>query len=276
MRRMKLHFLAAMLFVSTGALLAQAPSAAYPAWDVVAVAHRGLSAGFPENTLAAFRSAIAHGAQAIELDLRGTADGEVVVLHDATVDRTTNGRGDVTGMTLREVRALDAGNHAGAAFAGEHVPTYEEVLQLVKGTGVALLLDIKISPVLDKARVVRLTERHGATLSVIVGVRSVADLREFRALNPNLRTLGFMEDVAAIDAFVQAGIDIVRLWPPWIHADPALVTRLQARGKPVWTTAGALPREELSTLIRMGVNGILTDLPEVLAPLLAELRAARR
>lgn len=94
--------------------------------------------------------------QAIELDLRGTADGAVVVLHDATVDRTTNGHGDVTGLTRREVQALDAGQHAGAAFAGERVPAYEEVLELVKGTGVTLLLDIKISPVLDKARVVRL------------------------------------------------------------------------------------------------------------------------
>lgn len=116
---MKLLYLAAMLTASTSVLLAQAPRAADPAWEVVTVAHRFLSAGFPENTLAAFKSAITHGVQAIELDLRGTADGEVVVLHDATVDRTTNGRGNVTGMTLHEVRALDAGSHAGAAFAGQ-------------------------------------------------------------------------------------------------------------------------------------------------------------
>ena len=75
---------------------------------------------------------------------------------------------------------------------------------------------------------------------------------------------------------VRAGVDMIRLWPAWIHADPALVARVHALGKPVWTTAGTLPREELETLIRMGVNGILTDVPEVLAPLLADLRAARR
>jgi glycerophosphoryl diester phosphodiesterase len=269
---MRLLFVAALLIAGTSLLLAQAPAATSPQWDVVAVAHRGLSAGYPENTLAAFKSAIGLGVQAIELDLRGTSDGEVIVLHDATVDRTTNGHGDVTGLTLREVKALDAGSSAGVAFAGERVPTYEEVLQLVKGTGVTLLLDIKISPVLNKARVVRLTERHGAVLNVIVGVRSVADLRDFRALNPNLRTLGFVESVAGIDEFVRAGIDIVRLWPEWIHADPALVERLHALGKPVWTTAGTLPRQELQSLIRRGVNGILTDAPDVLTRLLAERR----
>jgi hypothetical protein len=68
----------------------------------------------------------------------------------------------------------------------------------VKGTGVALLLAMKVSKALNKERVVRLTERHAATLGVIVGVRSVADLHEFRALDPNLRTLGFVEDVASI------------------------------------------------------------------------------
>jgi glycerophosphoryl diester phosphodiesterase len=250
MKRFCVVCVAAMLAAGIGVFRAQTPAASSPQWDVVAVAHRGLSAGYPENTLAAFKSAIALGVQAIELDLRGTADGEVVVLHDATVDRTTNGRGDVTGLTLREVKALDAGSHAGAAFSAERVPTYEEVLQLVKGSGVTLLLDIKISPVLDKARVVRLTERHGATLNVIVGVRSVADLNEFRTLNP----------------------DIVRLWPEWIHADPALVGRLHGLGKPVWTTAGTLPRQELESLIRRGVNGILTDVPEVLTRLLAERR----
>jgi glycerophosphoryl diester phosphodiesterase len=272
MKRFCVVCVAAMLAAGIGVFRAQTPAASSPQWDVVAVAHRGLSAGYPENTLAAFKSAIALGVQAIELDLRGTADGEVVVLHDATVDRTTNGRGDVTGLTLREVKALDAGSHAGAAFSAERVPTYEEVLQLVKGSGVTLLLDIKISPVLDKARVVRLTERHGATLNVIVGVRSVADLNEFRTLNPNLRTLGFVENVAAVDSFVRVGIDIVRLWPEWIHADPALVGRLHGLGKPVWTTAGTLPRQELESLIRRGVNGILTDVPEVLTRLLAERR----
>lgn len=254
----------------TGAL-SQGPQ--YLSSDVVVVAHRGLSAGFPENTLAAFRNVIASGVDAIELDLRGTADGEVVVLHDDTLDRTTDGRGEVARMTLQGVKALDAGRHAGARFSGERVPTYREVLELAAGTRVHLLLDIKQGGRLSHERVVRLTERHAATLRVVVGVRSVADLREFRALNPNLRTLGFVPSVDSIAAFVAAGVDIIRLWPEWMAADAGLVERVHALGKPVWVTAGALPRDGLDVLIRRNVNGVLTDLPEILAPLVADIRA---
>ncbi len=251
---------------------AQAPGPQYPSWDVVVVAHRGLSAGFPENTLAAFRNGIAGGVDAIELDLRGTADGEVVVLHDHTLDRTTDGRGEVARMTLQEIKTLDAGRHAGARFSGERVPTYQEVLELAAGSRVHLLLDIKQGGRLSHERVVRLTERHAATLRVIVGVRSVEDLREFRALNPNLRTLGFVPSVDSIDAFAAAGVDIIRLWPEWIAADAGLVQRVHALGTPVWVTAGTLPRDGLDALIRRNVNGILTDLPEILAPLVADIR----
>jgi glycerophosphoryl diester phosphodiesterase len=114
-------------------LTAQTTRPTAPAWDVVAVAHRGLSPGVPENTLAAFRQSIARGIDVIELDLRGTADREVVVMHDETVDRTTNGSGEVARMTLRQLKALDAGGYADRRFRGERIPTYAEVLELVKG-----------------------------------------------------------------------------------------------------------------------------------------------
>ena len=224
--------------------------------SIVAVAHRGgIVEGIPENTLAAFRDAIASGVDVVEIDLRGTKDGAVVIMHDPTVDRTTNGVGQVVDMTLAELRQLDAGG-------GARIPTYREVLELVAGTRVKLLLDIKVSPVLDKGKVVRLTERHGMLLDVIVGARTVEDLREFRALNPNLRILGFVPDVEVIEAFVQAGADIIRLWPRWIKEDPDRVARVHRLGKPVWTTAGAAPKEELEDLIAAGVNGILSDTPE--------------
>jgi glycerophosphoryl diester phosphodiesterase len=233
------------------------------------VAHRGgIVAGYPENTLAAFRQAIKHGAEVIEVDLRGTKDGDVVIMHDETLDRTTNGKGKVTDYTLAELKKLDAGG-------GERIPTYEEVLQLVAGTGVKLLLDIKESPVLDKRKVVRLTDKYNATLNVIVGPRNLDDLRAFRALNPNLRTLGFIRDIGDIGPFAQAGIDIIRLWPKWIYANPELVKKVHQLGKPVWTTAEDAPREELEKLIKLGVNGILSDLPAVMSKLLADMKKTR-
>jgi glycerophosphoryl diester phosphodiesterase len=233
---------------------------------VVNVAHRGgIVPGTPENTLAAFRQAIAHGAQVIEIDLRGTKDGAIVVMHDATVDRTTNGHGRVSDLTRAEVQALDAGR-------GERVPTYEDVLALVNGRGVQLLLDIKEGPSLDKREVVRLTHLYGATLDVIVGPRSVEDLRAFQALDPNLRTLGFIARPDDLDAFIAAGVHIIRLWPDWIARDPGLVSRVHGLGRPVWTTAGQAGAEQLQELLARGVNGVLTDDPALLRELLERTR----
>ena len=233
--------------------------------DVISIAHRGgIVSGVPENTLAAFREAINQGADAIEIDLRGTKDGEIVIIHDKTVDRTTNGQGRVIDQTLAELKMLDAGH-------GERIPTYEEVLQLVAGTGVTLLLDIKKGPKLDKARVIQLTEQHNAVLNVIVGTRNIEDLRTFRALNPNLRILGFIRGVDDIEPFVDAGVDIIRLWPKWIYKNPDLIEKLHQLGKPVWTTAGSASRKELEKLIKLGVNGILSDQPKLLHSLLTDM-----
>jgi len=240
-----------------------------PGSNVVFVAHRGaVGHGQPENTLAAFRQAIASGAEAIEIDLRGTKDGEIVVIHDVTVNRTTNGRGAVADKSLAELKTLDAGR-------SERIPTYEEVLQLVSGTGIVLLLDIKESRVLDRRKVVRLTEDHDAIANVIVGPRSLEDLQAFRALNPELRTLGFVEEIEDIAPFVQAGADIIRLWPEWIYANPGLVGSVHELGKHVWTTAGDAPRTELEKLVRLGVKGILVDQPAVMHELLADMRKSR-
>lgn len=240
-----------------------------PGSNVVLVAHRGaVGQGQPENTLAAFRQAIANGAGAIEIDLRGTKDSEIVVIHDRTVDRTTNGSGAVAELTLAELQQLDAGR-------GERIPTYREVLQLVAGTGIVLLLDIKKGGVLDRRQVVRLTEEHGAVADVIVGPRNLEDLRAFRELNPDLRTLGFVDEIEDIAPFVEAGADIIRLWPEWIYANPALVTRVHELGRQAWTIAGDAPRLELEKLVRLGVRGILVDRPEVMNELLAVVRKCR-
>ena len=239
-----------------------------PPQTVTFVAHRGgIVPGSPENTMSAFRQAIRQGAEVIEIDLRGTKDGEIVIMHDDTLERTTNGKGKITDYTLAQLQQLDAGG-------GERIPTYEDVLQLVAGTKVQLLLDIKESPLLDKRKIVRLTERYTAVLYVIAGARNLEDLHAFRALNPQLRTLGLIHRVEDIEPFVRAGVDIIRLWPQWITADPELVQKVHQLGKPVWATASDAPREELEALIKLGVRGILSDLPKVLSKLLADMKQA--
>ena len=265
--RRSTHLIQLLFIFATGTAEALPPDCIDGA--VVNIAHRGgIVEGYPENTLAAFRRAITVGAMVIEIDIRGTKDGQVVILHDETLDRTTNAKGSVSNYTLEELKEFDAG-------CGERIPTYEEVLELVSKTGVNLLLDIKMSPKLDKRKVVRLTEKHGAVSDVIVGVRNLDDFAEFQALNPNLRTLGFIATPFEIGKFATAGVDIIRLWSWWIFLYPELVTTVRQSGKPVWASAGSASRQDLKKLIMMGVNGIITDQPEVLAGLLDDIESSR-
>jgi len=92
-------------------------------------------------------------------------------------------------------------------------------------------------------------------------------------LNTKIRILGFVGTTRDIKQFAAAGVDIIRLWSRWIRRYPPLVEQVHELGKPVWTTAGLAGREGLAELIKLGVNGILTDLPEVLLALLADIRA---
>lgn len=112
---------------------------------VIVVGHRGTKLFAPENTIAAQNKAIEMGARAIEMDVRMTADGEFVIMHDASVDRTTDGRGLVSQMTLAEIKKLDAGSWFGPEFAGERVPTLREALRNIKGRA-AVDIDFKSGP----------------------------------------------------------------------------------------------------------------------------------
>ena len=106
------------------------------------IAHRGASAYAPENTLESFKLAVRQGADAIELDAKLTKDEQVVVIHDSTVNRTTNGKGKVKEMTLEELKKLEAGSHFDISFVGEPIPTLDEVLQAV---GKEIIVNIELT-----------------------------------------------------------------------------------------------------------------------------------
>ncbi len=133
------------------------------------IAHRGASGEYPENTMLAFTRALAQGADAFELDVRVTADGVPVVLHDATLDRTTDQRGAVAALTLREVRRAAGGE-------GERIPALSEVLEGFPGT--PLIVEIK-----DRAAALptlAMLRRHQAASRVVVGAFERASLAPFR------------------------------------------------------------------------------------------------
>ncbi len=141
-------------------LLGVAPALANAAEPRV-VGHRGLIRHAPEQTMADFDACIDLRLD-FELDVRKTRDGQLVVIHDATVDRTTNGKGNVAEMSLREIQRLDAGSKFDSIFAGERVPTLEEVFARIrqrKADRLMLAVDLKAPGIEDE--VVKLAEKYG-------------------------------------------------------------------------------------------------------------------
>lgn len=149
--------------------------------NIYVAAHRGWSAKYPENTMLAFRKALELDVDQLETDVRITRDGELVLIHDATVDRTTDGSGKVCDMTLEELRALDAGSWKDPSFAGERIPTFIELMELVKDhPAVTLDIELKEYPVdgWEKTsysvcdRVLKIIDDYGFTDRVVINTWS--------------------------------------------------------------------------------------------------------
>ena len=145
--------------------------------------HRGDRRYFPENTMPAFRSAVEMGCDAIETDVRMTKDGHLVLIHDRSVERTTNGKGFVDEMTLDEIKALDAGSWKAPEFAGEKIPTVEEFLEYVSGTDTVINWELKEYPLElgDRAyvcidKLCELIDRYGMAEKSILNSFSERDL----------------------------------------------------------------------------------------------------
>ena len=121
--------------------------------NIYVFGHRGAKALYPENTMLSFQKAIELGVDGIEMDLNMTKDGHLAVIHDSTVDRTTDKTGYVKDFTLKELQMLDAGKHFNEEFVGEKIPSFEEFLDLVKGKNLLLNVEIKDfrACVVDKA-----------------------------------------------------------------------------------------------------------------------------
>src|SRR5579872_2929439 len=151
---------------------------------VVAIAHRGEHLHHPENTIPAFEEAIRLGADYFELDVQTTADGKLVLSHDGTVDRCTDGHGRVADMTFAQVEALDAGVKTGPEFAGTRVPTFDQALDLARGK-IGIYVDVKNASARD---LVSHIETHGMTENVVIYCH-LKLAQEIQALNPRLKVM---------------------------------------------------------------------------------------
>lgn len=212
------------------------------------VGHRGAMGLEPENTLRSFRRAVQDGADAVELDLRLSADGHLVILHDADVRRTTNGTGAVARMTLAEIRALDAGD-------GERVPTFDEVLDAIDVPIQAEIKAPEALPVaLDVIRDRKLLDR------VTVTSFSVDVVRQALELLPGLRA-GLISSKAPreyVDLARSMGAQVLCFGVAALDAEVVELGhhhRLQVMGWPVNDT------ERLLHALRSGADGVTSDLP---------------
>ena len=238
------------------------------------IAHRGSSSDRPENTLAAIRRAIEVGATAVEVDVRTTRDGQLVLSHDATLDRTTDGQGEISIRTLSEIKQLDAGSWFDERFRGERVPTLAEALAACRGK-IDVLLDLKQQGDDYAQAVANEVRRSGEPKRTIVGVRSVEQARLFRNLLPEARQLGLLPGTDDIESFSAAGVETIRLWPKWLSdpklAEARLVERVRKAGCKLHLNNTTGSPEEVLPLLEHRPDSLSSDDPARLVKTLAEL-----
>jgi len=220
---------------------------------VIITSHRGAGSLEPENTLRAMHRAIALGVDQIETDVQLTKDGHLILMHDPTVDRTTNGTGKIAELTFAEIRQLDAG-------LGECVPTLEETLAITRGK---VVLQIELKGPGTALPVVHAVEAANAVDQVILTSFKHQWLIEALMQNPKLRTGALWGRLPAdvVQQTKQLGLHALHIWHEWI--DQQLVSDAHQLGLFVraWNTD---KEEDMRRLINLGVDAIGSDRPDVL------------
>jgi glycerophosphoryl diester phosphodiesterase len=230
-------------------------------------AHRGASAHAPENTLAAFELALAQGADGIELDAKLSADGHVVIIHDATVDRTTDRQGRVKDMSLAELRSLDAGGFFADQYRGEKVPTLEEVFEAL---GKRMFVNVELTNYSTPGdylveSVCMLVKKCGLQKQVLFSSFFASNLSKARRLLPEVPR-GLLAFNGLLGAWARSfGFAFGRyqaLHPNLKDVTPQQVQRVHRlkRRVHVWTVNTA---EDMRRLFNWDVDAIFTDDPQL-------------
>lgn len=229
-------------------------------------AHRGDSAHAPENTLPAFQQALQNGADGVELDVKLTADGQVIVIHDSTVDRTTDGKGRVASLTLEAVRKLDAGKWFSEKFAGTKVPLLEEVFEVV-GKDKMINIELKSHDTSHDGLMIKVCElikRHNNQSQILFSSFFPSTLKIAAQTLPEVpRGLLAMRGVLGLwtRSFGFMFGDFQALHPHITSTSKEQIQRAHRlnRRVHVWTVNAP---EEINQLKEWGVDGIITDDPQ--------------
>ena len=238
--------------------------------DPVITYHRGYSSRAPENTMAAFEAALEDGCPRIELDVQMTADGVAVVTHDTSLRRCTGCNANIYDLPYVQVQQLDAGRWFHRQFTGSYIPTLEEVLALCKGKA-ELNIEIKPStftPTLE-AETVRLIHAYDYGADCVVTSQSYETLCKVKELDPDITT-GYILALGVGTSYDLPAADFFSVESTFITA--GMVQQIHLRGKTIsaWTINR---QQDAEKLLQLGVDDLITDKPEIIAPLLARDKA---
>ncbi|MCY8234780.1 glycerophosphodiester phosphodiesterase [Priestia endophytica] len=236
------------------------------------VAHRGASAYAPENTIAAFDKAVEMKADYIEIDVQRSKDGKLVLIHDTTVDRTTDGSGKVGNLTFKELRDLDAGSWKGEQFAGAQIPTFDEILDRYHGK-VGILIELKapeLYPGIEENVTKELKERNldkPQNEKIIVQSFNHKSMKKMNELLPKV-PIGVLTSSSA-DTTEQA-LQEFSTYADYFNPSYGIVTedlvnQVHSLGMKIgsWTVRS---QEAASFLLDVGVDAIITDYPDYVDP----------
>jgi glycerophosphoryl diester phosphodiesterase len=269
-----------MLTLALGGVTAVLGTVGLAAETMVApryAAHRGGALLWPENSMLAFRNALALGADYVELDVHLSRDGEVVVIHDPTLDRTTTGTGPVRERTLAELQALQLKDRSGAIIS-EPPPTLEQVVTLAAAGKRQMLLEIKVDeqrrryPGIEE-KVFAVLDRHRFTPSAVVMAFEADTWRRVRQLRPDARTgalysprtLPAARVESELQALHQAGVSFVGLHQALVSPEVPKQARLAGLTLGVWTVN---ERDAIERFLGLGASVVITDRPDLAKELL--------
>lgn len=224
---------------------------------VIVISHRGEHLHHPENTLPAFQAAINAGADFFEVDVRTTSDGKLVLMHDQSVNRTTNGTGLVHSLSFAQMRLLDAGSKFSPAFAGTRVPTFDEALELARGK-IGVYVDTKDA---DPQLLIDTIYRHHMEGHVVI-YGDPFFLHDVEKLQPALRVMPEAENAEVCSSLVE------HLRPAVIAYDaddfrPDVIACAKRAGAKVYVDRMGKTEnpDGWKMAIDMGADGIQTDMP---------------
>jgi glycerophosphoryl diester phosphodiesterase len=234
-----------------------------PIENPMMLAHRGAAGLAPENTLISIQEAIHQGAKSIEVDVQRSADGVLVLMHDQTVNRTTDGTGKIGELTWSEISKLDAGGGFSSQFAGEPVPSLDSVLELIKEQDVTLVLEAKkpsLYPGIER-QIAEALQQSGLNKRTIVVSLAHGWLERFNEWAPDIST-GYLWVACPLYAPRIPTARTLNVHWANVILDPTLVRRMHRQGYQLWVwTVNDVRLMRL--LIWLGVDAITTDHPEV-------------